>query len=58
MKKAYMVDCFADLWFWLVLEVRPLGPVERDGASCLVKEMRKHSKPGLLMLIISCSSLL
>ncbi len=30
-----MVDRFADLWFWLVLEIGPLGPVEGDGASCL-----------------------
>lgn len=43
MKTAYMVDCFADLRFWFVLEVWPLGPVERDGASCLLREMRKHS---------------
>lgn len=30
-----MVDCFADLWFWFVPEIRPLGPVEGDGASGL-----------------------
>jgi len=30
-----MVDGFTDLWFWLVLEIGPLGPVEGDGASGL-----------------------
>ena len=34
-KRAYVVHCFADLWFWLVLEIGPLGPVEGDGASGL-----------------------
>lgn len=42
-KTAYMVGRFADLRFRLVLEVWSLGPVERDGASCLVREMHKHS---------------
>lgn len=30
-----MVDGFADLRFWFVLEVGSLGPVEGDGASGL-----------------------
>ncbi len=34
-----MIDAFADLWFWFVLQVWSLRPVERDGASSLWKRI-------------------
>lgn len=34
-KASHVIDAFADLWFWFVLEVGSLRPVERDGASSL-----------------------
>ena len=41
-RSAYVVHCFADLWFGLVLEVGPLGPEEGDGASGLWRETYHH----------------
>lgn len=35
--KTDMVNHFADLWLWLVLQIGPLRPIERDGASGLGK---------------------
>lgn len=33
----YVIDTLVDLWFGFVLEIGPLGPVEWDRASCLLK---------------------
>lgn len=43
-RTAHMIDCFANLWFWFVLEVGPLGPVKGDGSSSLQFKKTKQSQ--------------
>lgn len=35
-----MIAALADLWFGFVLEVRTLGPVERNGSTCLRERIK------------------
>lgn len=42
-----MVHGFADLWFGLVLEIGPLGPVEGDGPSRLQGDKTRDVQPSV-----------
>lgn len=39
-----MVECFADLGFWFVLQIGSLGPVEGDRSSRLKVKYRTYNE--------------
>lgn len=49
-----MVDRFTDLWFGFVLQIGPLGPVERDGTSSLRSKKKQQQKTSVMIHKTCC----